>query len=149
MKRTTYGLGGYDPSKPNNNLQEEVELPTQPWMAIYPGSQHGTVTWRLLGDPEPVLRVTCDRGSVPNDACAIIPISIPPEVASTADVATIVAALGPQLAQVFAAAASMDSGLCPVHDEPTAGNAVDHRLVTLPPGALQAIVQSIMASQAP
>ena len=31
MKITTYGLGGYDPTKPNNNIVEEVELaePTQ------------------------------------------------------------------------------------------------------------------------
>ena len=149
MRRTTYGLGGYDPSKPNDNVWEEVDLPTPAWMAIYPGSQHGTVTWRLIGDPEPVLRITCDQGAVPSDTCAVIPISIPPDVANTSNVGTIVAALGPQLAQVFAVAASMDSGLCPVHDEPTAGNEVDHRLATLPPGALQAIIQSIMASQAP
>ena len=149
MRRTAYGLGGYDPSKPNNNALEEVELPDPAWMAIYPGSQHGTVTWRLVGDPEPVLRVTCDQGTVPGITCATVPISIPPEVASTSNVGTIVAALGPQLAQVFAAAASLDSGLCPVHDEPTTGNEVDHRLVTLPPGVLQAIIQSVMASQAP
>jgi hypothetical protein len=31
MKITTYGLGGYDPTKPNNNIVEEVEQaePTQ------------------------------------------------------------------------------------------------------------------------
>jgi len=27
MKQTTYGLGGFDPSKPNNNIVEEIDLP--------------------------------------------------------------------------------------------------------------------------
>jgi hypothetical protein len=27
MLNTTYGIGGFDPSKPNNNIVEEVELP--------------------------------------------------------------------------------------------------------------------------
>jgi len=27
MKLITYGLGGYDPSKPNNNIVEEIDLP--------------------------------------------------------------------------------------------------------------------------
>jgi hypothetical protein len=27
MLNTTYGVGGFDPSKPNNNIVEEVELP--------------------------------------------------------------------------------------------------------------------------
>jgi hypothetical protein len=27
MKQTTYGPGGFDPTKPNNNIIEEVELP--------------------------------------------------------------------------------------------------------------------------
>jgi hypothetical protein len=26
---TTYGLGGYDPSKPNNNIVEEIDIPDQ------------------------------------------------------------------------------------------------------------------------
>jgi hypothetical protein len=26
-KLTTYGLGGYDPTKPNNNIVEEIDLP--------------------------------------------------------------------------------------------------------------------------
>jgi hypothetical protein len=29
MKSITYGIGGYDPSKPNNNITEEIELPDQ------------------------------------------------------------------------------------------------------------------------
>jgi hypothetical protein len=29
MKQTTYGLGGYDETKPNNNIVEEIELPDQ------------------------------------------------------------------------------------------------------------------------
>jgi len=27
MKTITYGLGGYDPTKPNNNIVEEIDLP--------------------------------------------------------------------------------------------------------------------------
>ena len=26
MRSTTYGLGGYDPSKPNNNIIEDIEI---------------------------------------------------------------------------------------------------------------------------
>jgi len=26
-KNITYGLGGYDPSKPNNNIVEEIDIP--------------------------------------------------------------------------------------------------------------------------
>ena len=26
MKQITYGIGGYDPTKPNNNIVEEIEL---------------------------------------------------------------------------------------------------------------------------
>jgi hypothetical protein len=26
MKITTYGIGGYDPTKPNNNIVEEIDL---------------------------------------------------------------------------------------------------------------------------
>jgi hypothetical protein len=29
MKQTTYGLGGYDPSKPNNNIVEEIDIPKE------------------------------------------------------------------------------------------------------------------------
>jgi len=29
MKSTTYGLGGYDPSKPNNNIVEEIDIPDE------------------------------------------------------------------------------------------------------------------------
>jgi len=29
MKSITYGLGGYDPTKPNNNVIEEIELPDE------------------------------------------------------------------------------------------------------------------------
>jgi hypothetical protein len=29
MKIITYGLGGYDPSKPNNNIVEEIDLPDE------------------------------------------------------------------------------------------------------------------------
>jgi hypothetical protein len=27
MKSITYGIGGYDPTKPNNNIVEEIDLP--------------------------------------------------------------------------------------------------------------------------
>jgi hypothetical protein len=26
-KSVTYGIGGYDPTKPNNNIVEEIDLP--------------------------------------------------------------------------------------------------------------------------
>jgi hypothetical protein len=26
-KQVTYGIGGYDPTKPNNNIVEEIDLP--------------------------------------------------------------------------------------------------------------------------
>jgi hypothetical protein len=29
MKSITYGLGGYDKSKPNNNIVEEIDLPDE------------------------------------------------------------------------------------------------------------------------
>jgi hypothetical protein len=29
VKSITYGIGGYDPSKPNNNIVEEIELPDE------------------------------------------------------------------------------------------------------------------------
>jgi hypothetical protein len=29
MKLITYGIGGYDPTKPNNNIVEEIELPDE------------------------------------------------------------------------------------------------------------------------
>lgn len=29
MKQTTYGVGGYDPTKPNNNIVEEINLPDE------------------------------------------------------------------------------------------------------------------------
>jgi hypothetical protein len=27
MKQVTYGIGGYDPTKPNNNIVEEIDIP--------------------------------------------------------------------------------------------------------------------------
>jgi hypothetical protein len=29
MKSITYGIGGYDPLKPNNNIVEEIDIPDQ------------------------------------------------------------------------------------------------------------------------
>lgn len=150
MRRiVAYGPGGYDPTKPNNNVVRDDPMPEAAWIPIYPGSVAGTVTWRLLGDPEPVIRLTCDQGIAPDTSCLVVPLSLTDVVRSTTDTPTIVAALGPQLAQVFAAAASLDQGLCPIHDRPTNGDSVDLRLATLPPGALQAIVQSVMTSRIP
>jgi hypothetical protein len=28
-KMITYGIGGYDPSKPNNNIVEEIDIPDE------------------------------------------------------------------------------------------------------------------------
>ena len=28
-KTITYGIGGYDPTKPNNNIVEEIDLPEE------------------------------------------------------------------------------------------------------------------------
>jgi len=28
-KQITYGIGGYDPTKPNNNIVEEIDLPDE------------------------------------------------------------------------------------------------------------------------
>ena len=30
MKIITYGIGGYDESKPNNNIVEEIDIPDEP-----------------------------------------------------------------------------------------------------------------------
>jgi hypothetical protein len=29
MKQITYGIGGYDPTKPNNNIVEEINIPEE------------------------------------------------------------------------------------------------------------------------
>jgi hypothetical protein len=29
VKSITYGLGGYDPSKPNDNIVEEIDIPDE------------------------------------------------------------------------------------------------------------------------
>jgi len=29
MKMITYGIGGYDESKPNNNIVEEIDIPDE------------------------------------------------------------------------------------------------------------------------
>jgi hypothetical protein len=29
MRLITYGIGGYDPTKPNNNIVEEIDLPDE------------------------------------------------------------------------------------------------------------------------
>jgi hypothetical protein len=29
MKNTIYGIGGYDPSKPNDNIVEEIDIPDE------------------------------------------------------------------------------------------------------------------------
>lgn len=34
MKIISYGLGGYDPTKPNNNIVEEYEIPDPPAQSL-------------------------------------------------------------------------------------------------------------------
>jgi hypothetical protein len=29
MKQITYGIGGYDPTKPKNNIVEEIDIPEE------------------------------------------------------------------------------------------------------------------------
>lgn len=36
MKQVTYGIGGFDPSKPNNNVIEEIDLPDPPQQPLPP-----------------------------------------------------------------------------------------------------------------
>ena len=36
MKQITYGLGGFDPTKPNNNIVEEIDLPDPPQQPLPP-----------------------------------------------------------------------------------------------------------------
>ena len=36
MKMITYGLGGYDPTKPNNNIVEEVEQAEPTQLPLHP-----------------------------------------------------------------------------------------------------------------
>jgi hypothetical protein len=35
-KQVTYGTGGYDPTKPNNNVIEEIDLPDDGEQAVAP-----------------------------------------------------------------------------------------------------------------
>jgi hypothetical protein len=43
-----YGLGGYDPSKPNNNIVEAIELPDEP-IAVDPVKEAAMEKLRKLG----------------------------------------------------------------------------------------------------
>ena len=36
MKTITYGLGGYDESKPNNNIVEEIDIPDEEQLVDLP-----------------------------------------------------------------------------------------------------------------
>jgi hypothetical protein len=36
MKMITYGLGGYDESKPNNNIVEEIDIPDEEQLVDFP-----------------------------------------------------------------------------------------------------------------
>ena len=42
-KVITYGIGGYDPTKPNNNIVEEIEIPDE----VYPLNQTGALATLL------------------------------------------------------------------------------------------------------
>lgn len=45
MKSITYGIGGHDETKPNNNIIEEIELPDPPQQPL---SQVGALTTLLV-----------------------------------------------------------------------------------------------------
>lgn len=45
MKNITYGIGGYDETKPNNNIIEDIELPDAPQQPL---SQVGALTTLLV-----------------------------------------------------------------------------------------------------
>ena len=45
MKNITYGIGGYDETKPNNNLIEEIDLPDAPQQPL---DQVGALTTLLV-----------------------------------------------------------------------------------------------------
>jgi hypothetical protein len=34
VRSVTYGIGGYDPTKPNNNVIEDIELPDSPQVPL-------------------------------------------------------------------------------------------------------------------
>jgi hypothetical protein len=36
MKQITYGVGGFDPNKPNNNIVEEIDFPDPPQQPLPP-----------------------------------------------------------------------------------------------------------------
>lgn len=46
MQIITYGLGGYDPSKPNNNIIEITEAPDEP---VDPAKESAISKLKLLG----------------------------------------------------------------------------------------------------
>ena len=45
MKQTIYGLGGYDETKPNGNIIEEIDLPDPPQQSL---SQVGALATLLV-----------------------------------------------------------------------------------------------------
>ena len=45
-KLITYGLGGYDPTKPNNNIVEITEVPDEP---VDPAKESAMAKLRLMG----------------------------------------------------------------------------------------------------
>ena len=47
-KLITYGLGGYDPTKPNNNIVEITEVPDEP-VIVDPVKEAAMAKLRLLG----------------------------------------------------------------------------------------------------
>ena len=48
MEHIIYGLGGYDPSKPNDNIVEIIELPDEP-VIIDPAKEAAMAKLRKLG----------------------------------------------------------------------------------------------------
>lgn len=55
MEQITYGLGGYDPSKPNNNILEIIELPNEP-VIIDPVKEAAMLKLSNLGLTEEEIR---------------------------------------------------------------------------------------------
>lgn len=43
MRQITYGIGGYDPTKPNNNIIEDIELPDLPRPPLDPAGVLATL----------------------------------------------------------------------------------------------------------
>ena len=50
MKQTTYGIGGYDPTKPNNNIVDEVEVDDPALVEDLAATSHIDELYGLVAD---------------------------------------------------------------------------------------------------